>query len=70
MSENQKEEMKKPDEEKTKEELIEEVKKLRSEIDKLNAKKQSLNNVTVFGKGAKEEAHALDRRIQHHEEDC
>ena len=35
MSENQKEEMKKPDEEKTKEELIEEVKKLRSEIDKL-----------------------------------
>ena len=42
----------------------------RSEIDKLNAKKQSLNNVTVFGKGAKEEAHALDRRVQHHEEDC
>ena len=35
MSENQKEEMKKPDEEKTKEELIEEVKKLRAEIDKL-----------------------------------
>lgn len=41
----------------------------RSEIDKLTAKKQSLNNVTVFGKGAKEEAHALDRRVQHHEED-
>ena len=36
MSENQKEEVKKPDEEKTKEELIAEVKNLRAEIDKLN----------------------------------
>ena len=36
MSENQKEEVKKPDEEKTKEELIAELKNLRAEIDKLN----------------------------------
>ena len=36
MSENQKEEVKKPDEEKTKEELIAEVKNLREQIDKLN----------------------------------
>lgn len=41
----------------------------KSEIEKLNNKKQSLNNVTVFGKGAQDGGHALDRRIQHHEED-
>ena len=40
----------------------------KSEIEKLNAKKQSLNNVTVFGKGASEGQHALDRRIQKHDE--
>ena len=41
----------------------------KSEIEKLRQQKQSLNNVTVFGKGAQEGAHALDRRIQRHEED-
>ena len=41
----------------------------RSEIDKLTAGKQSLNNVTIFGKGAKDFGGALDRRVQHHEED-
>ncbi len=35
----------------------------KSEIEKLNQKKQSLNNVTVFGKGAQDGAHALDRRV-------
>ena len=41
----------------------------KSEIEKLRQKKQSLNNVTIFGKGAQDGAHALDRRIQRHEED-
>ena len=41
----------------------------KSEIEKLRQQKQSLNNVTVFGKGAQDGAHALDRRIQRHEED-
>ena len=41
----------------------------KSEIEKLNQKIQSLNNVTIFGKGAQDGGHALDRRIQHHEED-
>ena len=36
----------------------------KSEIEKLRQRKQSLNNVTVFGKGAQDGAHALDRRIQ------
>ena len=40
----------------------------KSEIEKLRAKKQSLNNVTVFGMGAWDGAHALDRRVQHHDE--
>ena len=40
----------------------------KSEIEKLRAKKQSLNNVTVFGMGAQDGGHALDRRVQHHEE--
>ena len=40
----------------------------KSEIEKLNQRKQSLNNVTVFGKGAQDGAHALDRRIQKHGE--
>lgn len=40
----------------------------KSEIEKLNQKKQSLNNVTIFGKGAQDGGHALDRRVQHHEE--
>ena len=39
----------------------------KSEIEKLNQKKQSLNNVTIFGKGAQDGQHALDRRIQTHE---
>ena len=38
----------------------------KSEIEKLRAKKQSLNNVTVFGMGAQDGGHALDRRIQKH----
>ena len=37
----------------------------RSEIEKLRKNQQSLNNVTIFGKGADETAHALDRRVQH-----
>ena len=40
----------------------------KSEIEKLNRKEQSLNNVTVFGKGAQDGAHALDRRIQKYDE--
>ena len=40
----------------------------KSEIEKLRQKKQSLNNVTVFGMGAQDGGHALDRRVQHHEE--
>ena len=36
----------------------------KSEIEKLNARKQSLNNVTVFGKGAQDGGHALERRVQ------
>ena len=40
----------------------------KSEIEKLRAKKQSLNNVTVFGMGAQDGGHALDRRVQRHEE--
>ena len=35
----------------------------KSEIEKLNAKKQSLNNVTIFGKGANDYSHALSRRV-------
>ena len=40
----------------------------KSEIEKLNQKKQSLNNVTIFGKGAQDGAHALDRRIVRHDD--
>ena len=40
----------------------------KSEIEKLRQKKQSMNQVTLFGMGAQDGAHALDRRIQHHEE--
>ncbi len=40
----------------------------KSEIEKLRQNKQSLNQVTVFGKGAQDGGHALDRRVQHHEE--
>jgi len=36
----------------------------KSEIEKLRQKKQSLNNVTVFGMGAQDGGHALDRRVQ------
>ena len=39
----------------------------KSEIEKLRAKKQSLNNVTVFGMGAQAGGHALARRIQKHD---
>jgi len=35
----------------------------RSEIEKLDANQTSLNNATVFGKGARDGGHALDRRI-------
>ncbi len=42
----------------------------KSEIEKLRARKQSLNNVTVFGKGAQDGGHALDRRIQKHDDLC
>ena len=40
----------------------------KSEIEKLRAKKQSLNQVTVFGMGAQDGARALDRRVQQHED--
>ena len=40
----------------------------KSEIEKLNQKKQSLNNVTIFGKGAQDGGHALDRRVQRHDD--
>ncbi len=40
----------------------------KSEIEKLRQGKQSVNNVTVFGKGAQDGGHALDRRVQHHED--
>ena len=40
----------------------------KSEIEKLRQNKQSLNQVTLYGKGAQDGGHALDRRIQHHEE--
>ena len=40
----------------------------KSEIEKLRAKKQSLNNVTVFGMGAQDGGHALERRVQKHDE--
>ena len=40
----------------------------KGEIEKLRQNKQSLNQVTVYGKGAQDGGHALDRRIQHHEE--
>ena len=40
----------------------------KSEIEKLRQKKQSLNQVTLYGMGAQDGGHALDRRIQRHEE--
>ena len=40
----------------------------KSEIEKLRAKKQSLNNVTMFGMGAQDGGHALDRRVQQYDE--
>ncbi|MBQ6121870.1 MAG: YjjI family glycine radical enzyme [Clostridia bacterium] len=40
----------------------------KSEIEKLRQRKQSLNQVTLFGKGAQDGGHALDRRIQRHDE--
>ncbi len=36
----------------------------KSEIEKLRQKKQSLNQVTLYGKGAQDGGHALDRRVQ------
>ncbi len=39
----------------------------KSEIEKLRQKKQSLNQVTLYGMGAQDGGHALDRRIQTHE---
>lgn len=39
----------------------------KSEIAKLDAGEQSLNNVTIFGKGARDYANALDRRIEEHD---
>ena len=35
----------------------------KSEIAKLDRRETSLNNVTVFGQGARNSANALDRRI-------
>ena len=40
----------------------------KSEIEKLRRKQQSLNQVTLFGMGAQDGGHALDRRIQRHDE--
>ena len=39
----------------------------KSEIEKLRQKKQSLNQVTLYGMGAQDGGHALDRRVQAHE---
>lgn len=39
----------------------------KSELAKLDANQQSLNNVSVFGKGARDTADALDRRIEKYE---
>ncbi|MGB4984852.1 MAG: YjjI family glycine radical enzyme [Erysipelotrichaceae bacterium] len=41
----------------------------KSEIEKLNNKKQSLNNVTLFGKGAGDTALAFNRKVQHESND-
>lgn len=35
----------------------------KSEIDKLTHGEQSINNCTIFGKGAKERGHALERKV-------
>ena len=40
----------------------------KSEIEKLRRKKQSLNQVTLFGKGAQDGGHALDQRIERYDE--
>jgi len=40
----------------------------KSEIEKLRQKKQSLNQVTLYGMGAQDGAHALDRRVQQYED--
>lgn len=37
----------------------------KSEIKRLEEGKQSLNNVTIFGYGAKEHGHALERKVYH-----
>lgn len=39
----------------------------KSELAKLDANKQSLNNVSVFGKGARDTSDALDRRVEKYE---
>ncbi len=39
----------------------------KSELAKLDAGKQSLNNVSIFGKGARDTGAALDRRVEGHE---
>ena len=39
----------------------------KSELAKLDAGKQSLNNVSIFGKGARDLSGALDRRINTNE---
>ena len=40
----------------------------KSEIAKLDANQQSINNATVFGKGARDFSNALDRRVEKYEE--
>lgn len=39
----------------------------KSELAKLDANKQSLNNASVFGKGARDSSQALDRRVETYE---
>ena len=43
--------------------LKQKIEKKKSEIDKLTHGEQSINNCTIFGKGAKERGHALERKV-------
>lgn len=38
----------------------------KSELAKLDQHKQSLNNVSIFGQGARDKGNALDRRVEKH----
>ena len=40
----------------------------KSELAKLDQHKQSLNNVSIFGQGARDKGNALDRRVEKREQ--